>query len=110
MIRELDAECARALGWEDVRHMPEANKKAQWTGRNPRTNRRHAMIPHYSSDHAAARLLEDEIERRQIDARYTLVLGKMVAPDDEAWTNANVFLLLRATPEQRARAFLESIK
>ena len=52
-------------------------------------------------------MLEDEIERRALIDRYLAalddVLGVNPYTDDEVWS------LIRATPEQRARAFLEAI-
>jgi len=65
---------------------------------------------------ASARLLEDEIERRGLWREYTSALveeldiygDKTYYDWDREWVGAT-WLLLRATPEQRARAYLKVI-
>lgn len=66
-----------------------------------------------------ARGLEDEIERRGLQDVYIRALFVQTIPEAARWDitlnaepggyidRASLFLLLRATPEQRARAFLE---
>ena len=65
------------------------------------------------SEWTSARLLEDEIERRGLQDEYlTALWGVMDAAGDPSpeWVLADIWLFLRATPEQRARAFLEAMK
>jgi hypothetical protein len=74
-----------------------------------------------------AHLLEDEIERRGMGWEYAQALLRLVAYPNGAnlydrtprngalyWetqpSDADLFPLIRATPEQRARAFLEAMK
>jgi hypothetical protein len=55
---------------------------------------------------SAARLLEDEIERRGVQEDYIRALDKLVTYErEEGWMWFR-WGILRATPEQRARAFL----
>lgn len=90
-------------------------------------------IPDFSTDHAAARLLEDEIERRGLVEKYQNALIDVFGFDMQVFNSAieisshavcpsipnntfqwqgHAFLwaLIRATPEQKARAFLEVVK
>jgi hypothetical protein len=69
--------------------------------------------PPVSTDHTAARLLEDEIERRGKVSDYAGALAEMVGVGDDFWydaTGGDVWQIIRATPEQRARAFLEAVE
>jgi len=63
---------------------------------------------------ASACALEDEIERRRLWAAYTEALIKYVdcpSPTNEPWAVEDAWnFIRRATPEQRARAFLEAVK
>lgn len=75
------------------------------------------VIPAYTTDHDAARLIEDEIERRGLRRAYLLALDEILFSAycrqddyeyleltlDEAWR------FLRATPEERCRAALVAI-
>jgi hypothetical protein len=103
-LRQLDTECARVLGWtwdEDSAYSPTGSKCARPLGR------RYWWLEHYSSDDTAARLLEDEIERRGLQEVYCRVLAhqhRNVLLRDYTWA------LLRSTPEQKARAFLKAIE
>jgi len=63
----------------------------------------------YSSDYEAARLLEGAIERLGRQIGYVMALMRMLDTRqmggmDEKWA------LIRATPEQRARAFVEVVR
>ena len=74
------------------------------------------LCPAFSENHEAARLLEDEIERRGLWGVYLTALIKLLNIHgdrtwfdwDREWVHA-VAIMLRATPEQRARAFLEAV-
>jgi hypothetical protein len=65
-----------------------------------------------------ATMLEDEIERRGLIKPYIRILVEDIAPiltydEWENWGDENytaLWSLVRATPEQRARAFLEAVK
>lgn len=64
-----------------------------------------------STDIESARMLEDEIERRGLQEPYVYALGKIIGMRDiNDWLEAeDWWRFLRATPEQRARAFLEAV-
>lgn len=66
------------------------------------------ILPEYTTDHTAVRLVEDEIERRGIDARYLYIkhLILIFNPDPEDFVLT--WDLLRATPEQRCLAALRA--
>lgn len=98
--KKIDEVCAKALGWTDIRYMPEKRAPYRWRGFNPKGVRQ--GLPTYSSDPAAVHLLEDEIERRGLQERYIYELERIIASRDH-WE------YIRATPEQRARAFLATI-
>ena len=63
-------------------------------------------------DLGAARMLEDEIERRGLWREYIEALGitglRTFNPPVYGWHD--IATALRATPEQRARAFVEATK
>jgi hypothetical protein len=71
-------------------------------------------LPWFSGSCDAARELENEIEWRGLWKQYIFALIEVMEPgvsvDDlvDAWRP--MWLLLRATPEQRARAFLEAVR
>lgn len=109
MSRKLDIQCAEAMGWIRT-GSPE---KEEWR------NHEYAYVnelPAYSTDQAAARLLEDEIERQGLLVNYITELGNIVLDYTTLQNGAalypalSVWDILRATPEQRARALLEVIK
>jgi hypothetical protein len=59
--------------------------------------------------------MEDEIERRGLQIGYGTALMRALGIGDhqEYWDDSlaeALFLVLRATPEQKAKAFLEAIK
>jgi hypothetical protein len=108
MSRELDAECGRALGWV----VDQQNPKTVYAGYA--SDGKYSELPPFSTDPAAARQLEDEIERRGLQDAYIEVLVELCNTPDlnlDQWPKfIDIFALLRATPEQRARAFLEAVK
>ena len=65
--------------------------------------------PEWSERHEDARMLEDEIERRGLQIEYSLAIARLLSFDMKEFSLDDAWLLLRATPEQRARAFLEAI-
>jgi hypothetical protein len=91
---EFDAPCVKAL----------CDQYDEW-----------GILPHYTADLTAARLVEDEIERRGLQSVYAVHLmtllcggwanneGLYILEEDDLWT------LLRATPEQRCRAALRAM-
>lgn len=62
--------------------------------------------PNFSTNYEAARLLEDEIERRGLEYSYSNALVDIVQYNG---TGPIVWAALRATPEQRTRAFLKAV-
>ena len=109
--RERDAAIAKqVMGWAQVDDkdgeegwgVPPGSEGVSWVG-SPFQN-----YPHYTTDHAAARLVEDEIERRGLRNEYVRAL---IAPGAEEVTSYlwyvghdDLWALIRATPEQRCRA------
>lgn len=64
----------------------------------------------FSTDQAAARLVEDEMERRGEQAQddYMRALIQILSPD---WSTAGmIWKVLRATPEQRCLAALKTVE
>jgi hypothetical protein len=100
MSRELDAEIARVL-----EHISPSGM--YWH----EDQEAHLSTPApYSSEDYYTHVLEDEIERRGLKNEYLLalsgiVIGTLCLADYDEW-----WALIRATPEQRARAFLEAAK
>lgn len=70
------------------------------------------VVPFYSSDERAARLLEDYIAGQEqiVRGRYVWKLCAFIGTRQVDLSALEMFMLIRATPEQRARAFLEAIK
>lgn len=107
MSSELDVACAEAMGQVRDGDCPLGDESCG--GRYlPQIGRWPCLAP-YSSDIEAARLLEDEIERQGRQIGYVMALMRMLNTRqmggmDEKWA------LIHATPQQRARAFLEAMK
>lgn len=98
MSKELDEACARALGkaWRRPTHgMCCTCQLCGWDYDNCQCG--------YADDPEKARLLEDDIERRGLQAQYIYALERVILSRDH-WE------YIRATPEHRARAFLEAVK
>jgi hypothetical protein len=125
-LRELDAACAQALGWhkgaggaiiggygyQSPGYWYDADGKRCAPCVTDAFANMYAFSP--TSDHAAARLLEDEIARRDLIDDYIEQLIAIVdVPDLEldVWPRyEDLWTLARAAPEQKARAFLKAIK
>jgi len=133
--RELDEQVARALGYETlwadggfgvtlylhdsgaVRESPNVTANCRVLGARWERLRIDGQVgeyhvryaPAWSERHEDARMLEDEIERRGLQEKYIYALMPTYHHFDSASPH-ELFNLLRATPEQRARAFLEAIK
>ncbi len=103
---ELDEQCARAMGWtvvdEPINFRGVQVGVAGYLGRD---------LPYFASDHNSARLLEDEIERRGLQSTYIEALFTVLGCPGLGWEDDTAFLwsLIRATPEQKARAFLNTV-
>lgn len=117
MNREFDAQCAAALGWTVIQSDCYTPTGREWCGTSPDRQGGwdgfgRTYIPWYSSKPLDAALLEDEIERRGLQPGYISALSELVDPNDSFWSDdwQPRWLLIRATPEQKARAFLEVIK
>ncbi len=136
MSRELDEQIARALGYETlwadggfgvtlylhdsgaVRESPNVTANCRVLGArweplrvNGEVGEYHVRYaPAWSERHEDARMLEDEIERRGLQIEYSLAIARLLSFDMKEFSLDDAWLLLRATPEQRARAFLEAIK
>lgn len=96
-LRVLDMACAQALGTDIRPEDIEAN-----------THRR--VFPPYSTDPTATRLLEDEVERRGLQHQYINKLFHICHMFEQSGSLDFIWVFLRATPEQRARAFVEVTK
>jgi len=101
--RDLDYACLRAC--------PSLDEYAPGYSNDDMWNRRYwyGSVPHYSTDHAAVRLLEDEIERRGLWQQYLGTLLDILNSYDHP-SMVDIWAAIRATPEQRARAFLEVVR
>lgn len=114
-LRELDAALARVLGWTE-RNVPFLLDEDGATLTIERfwldPSGVYAPLPPFTRTMRAARLLEDEIERRGRFEEYAHALFKIVN-DGIPWGHdvafSEVLHLLRATPEQRARAALATL-
>lgn len=119
--RELDEACARAIGWTERRvglHGDEMSSGylSQWHDANGTLSlwggAALGVLPPFSSFLPATVMLEDEIERRALWLQYIKALGitgtRMTNPTMYSWND--IARAIRATPEQRARAFLEAMK
>lgn len=109
-LQKLDAACAQAL---DLPHELGCPKVADDESNQVLYDYQECVCrwPAFSADPAAVRLLEDEIERRDLVIEYTLALAVLCQVDTEFWYRPNykdVYQLIHATPEQKARAFLEA--
>jgi hypothetical protein len=103
--RRLDAQVHQAL-WP--RHNVEGNEYCD--GAHEKSAGRHWRdIPAYSTDPAAARLVEDEIERRGLQEPYVRALvGGAEEATHRLWYCGvdDLWRVATATPEQRCRAAL----
>lgn len=114
MGREIDAECARLLGWQPCAcgnddcdlwappaHLDDGGS--------------YKPFPRFSTDPTCVSSLLAEIERRGGHYEYVYALFRQVDPSATAssvprgWNvpQLAVWAMLRATPEQHARAFVE---
>lgn len=67
-------------------------------------------LQRYSTDPTATRQVEDEIERRGLQQRYTVLLSQRLM-DFSGWLSwRDSWALIRATPEQRCRAALDAVR
>jgi hypothetical protein len=106
--RELDIRIAVFLGWTWVQDG--AAFYLRWQGRpgfaamnaGGETYETSALL-HYSTDVQLVRLVEDEIERRELVGPYVKALYAITGADDK-WA------LIRATPEQRCLAALRAAR
>ena len=103
MSNEFDIACAKAMGWEPYRTDGVDYYKVSPTAMMLATE----FEP--SSDLESARLLEDEIERRGLQEKYLVVLHEVVGAKWIDYGVMDVWSIFRATPEQKARAFLAAI-
>lgn len=108
MNEALDEQCAEALGWVR-RYSPDPTIYAWERPDGERVTR--SMLPAFSTDRTAVMLLEDEIERRGLQDKYLIAISRILddlpLPYEKGVMPPFLWQLLRATPEQRARAFLK---
>jgi hypothetical protein len=111
MSVELDEQCARPMGW--IRSGTPEFRDGKWITHEGWRDSNYSYInelPAYSTDPAAARLLEDEIEERgKINAYMTHLCRECGIRTFDRMDVADAYALIRATPEQRAQAFLKAI-
>ena len=132
MNRELDIECAHALGYTVYHYDKDYAENCYYMlmdaafdpvvpmfkGARKTEAEAWADVPRFSDDLTAAGLLEDAIERRGLYAKckYAETLMAITTPASvssgytyeasiESW-----WALIRATPEQRAQAFLVVVR
>lgn len=109
MSWELDEACMRAMGWEYKPRFP-GDTTGYWRASDGETVISEDR-PHFSTDPDAARLLEESIEwrGRETQAEYVFALADRLFTEDSEWGTSHVWKMIRATPEQKARAFLEVV-
>lgn len=109
MSWELDKACMRAMGWEYRPRFP-GDTTGYWRALSGETIISEEC-PRFSTDTDAARLLEDAIERRgrEAQAEYVFALAERLFTEDSEWGTSHVWKMIRATPEQKARAFLDVV-
>lgn len=114
MEDDLNAQCARALGW--VYYPDEVDDKdtpvpPYWW--KPREEAYTEALPDFKGDFNVTRMLEQDADRRGKFEEYARELFKLVN-DGIPWgydvSFDEVLRLMRATPEQKARAFLEAVR
>lgn len=105
MIMLDTSEAGRDLDYACIRACPSLDEYAP-SYNDDHWNRRYwyGSVPRYSTDYDAARLLEDEIERQGLQEAYINALNTLLG-----WQREPSWDFLRATPEQRARAFLQVV-
>lgn len=112
MSRELDERVARAMGWvrspyvSPLKRFDPANDPV-WR----RGNEEIYALPHYSYDIAAARSIEDWLEVNHPKLRNDYALA-LYATTHRVWQSGvcRGWAMAYATPEQRCRAFLVTVK
>ena len=126
MSRELNEQCAKALGYTVYHYDKDYAENCYYqlmdeeldpvimfpfrAGERKTEDEAWADVPAFSTDYEAARILEDEIERRGLQIEYAKAVMKLIYQQGFKNYAEPQWLLIRATPEQKARAFLEAIK
>lgn len=109
-LREKDTECAKLLGLDPIYFTDQDfTHGTGWHVWNKQTSG-YDVLAYYTTDDSAARELEDEIERRgdAIQDDYIRALLAIVIPD--GLSVQAFWKLIRAKPDQRAQAFVETMK
>ena len=113
MSRELDERVAKAMGWERMQ-----SPAVGW-GQRPGPNGVEVLygLPGYSSNIMASRTMEDWIEKQEgsLWARYAQGLCSVFLQDGTGedlpdFDESLWWMFVRATPEQRCRAFLAAME
>lgn len=104
MNKALDEQCARAMGLEKKVSI-NGGPKIRYAWPTPESYS--LDPPPYSTSHAVAVSLEDAIERRKLVPEYMAALERITGADTLTYTGR--FALIRATPEQRALAFVAAM-
>jgi hypothetical protein len=109
-LHELDALIAEMLGWHDIDLRPYGDETDEWALGYPPGETNPQFLTPFSASLDAARLVEDEIERRGLQESYTRALKDIVCAaspllPDQSYMFA-VWRFVRTTPEQRCRAAL----
>jgi len=103
MMDDLNVRCARALGWE-LETDEHGNVWSLSGGRRfelPDFAHIDSVIP--------ARWLEDAIEERGLWMEYTAALLPALDLERPGIAGSALWAAIRATPKQRARAFLQTV-
>lgn len=123
-LQELNIACAQALGWRVEWGFNEEQGEEYGILYNPEGEQvalRYGIaslytfpedIPPFPHDPTAARVLEGEIKKRELTHEYAAALYGIVTHHyltHEGVMPDEIILLIYATPEQRARAFLEAV-
>ena len=111
IIRELNKACGLALGIHVVWGMVPCpdNRPGCCAAHFGYSDDNGKPLPYYATDPTATPILLAEIERRGLQERYIGWFYKHVCTDGMN-SRQEVFAILRATPEQHARAFIQTIE
>lgn len=108
--RELDEKCAILLGWKRT-SIPTSDQSCPelgcWEEPVPNdVNRRHVILPYFSSDANDASDLEDAIIAGHKSCDYIRALRKLLGYGDRELSYIEELFVIHASPRKRAEAFV----
>lgn len=104
----MNEQIARALGW--------VKRGTMWCNADGELTIPYlgliGAIPDFTTEREFSYILEDDIQARGLRAKYIAALAEIVPGAEwapyENWGASQVWAFFRATPEQRARAYLKA--